>query len=86
MLPEQQVFNREQVARLDTEIKQLENNVRNAEERKTYLEGQLATVSPDASYIGTGGGERVMMSPADRLKALEVILGRPAVEVFSRPS
>ena len=71
--PNNRSFNREQVARLDTEIKQLENNVRNAEERKTYLEGQLATVSPDASYTGSGG-EKVMMSPADRLKALEVSL------------
>ncbi|MHB9073714.1 MAG: GumC family protein [Desulfobaccales bacterium] len=73
LLPEQQRFNQEQVARLDTELKQLENNIRNAEERKAYLEGQLATVSPDASYAGSGG-ERIMMSPADRLKALEVSL------------
>ena len=72
LLPEQQVFNQGQVARLDSEIKQMESNVRNAEERKTYLEGQLATVSPDASY-GGAGGERIM-SPADRLKALEVSL------------
>ena len=73
LLPEQQRFNQEQVARLDIEIKQLDNNIRNAEERKTYMEGQLATVSPDASFSGSGG-DRVMMSPADRLKALEVSL------------
>jgi succinoglycan biosynthesis transport protein ExoP len=73
LLPEQQLFNREQVARLDTEIKQLENNIRNAEERKAYVEGQLATVSPDASYTGASG-EKIMLSPADRLKALEVSL------------
>ncbi len=73
LLPEQQVFNREQVARLDTEIKQIENNIRSAEERKAYVEGQLATVSPDASYTGPAG-EKTMMSPADRLKALEVSL------------
>jgi uncharacterized protein involved in exopolysaccharide biosynthesis len=73
LLPEQQEFNRGQVARLDLELKQLENNVRTAEERKAYLEGQLATVSPDATYTGSGG-ERIMMSPADRLKALEVSL------------
>jgi polysaccharide biosynthesis transport protein len=73
LLPEQQVFNRDQAARLDLEVKQLENNVRNAEERKIYLEGQLATVSPDASYVGSGG-EKIMLSPVDRLKALEVSL------------
>jgi succinoglycan biosynthesis transport protein ExoP len=72
LLPEQQVFNREQAARLELEIKQMENNVRNAEERKAYLQGQLATVSPDASYGGPGG-ERVM-SPAERLKTLEITL------------
>lgn len=72
LLPEQQVFNREQVARMDLEVKQLENNVRNAEERKTYLEGQLATVSPDATFTGVPGEKS--MSPADRLKFLEVAL------------
>jgi succinoglycan biosynthesis transport protein ExoP len=72
LLPEQQAFNRSQVERMDTEIKQLENNIRNAEERRIYIEGQLATVNPDASYSGPGG-DRVM-SPGDRLKALEVFL------------
>jgi succinoglycan biosynthesis transport protein ExoP len=72
LLPEQQRFNQEQVARMDLEIKQLDNNIRNAEERKTYLEGQLATVSPDATYTG-GSGER-LLSPTERLKALEVAL------------
>jgi polysaccharide biosynthesis transport protein len=67
LLPEQQLFNREQVARLEMELKQLEGNIRNAEERKTYLEGQLATVDPNAP----SGGERVM-SPAERRKALEL--------------
>jgi uncharacterized protein involved in exopolysaccharide biosynthesis len=70
LLPEQQRFNQEQTARLDLELKQLENNIRTAEERKTYLEGQLATVSPDASFTGAPGEK--ILSPADRLKALEV--------------
>jgi len=73
LLPEQQRFNQEQVGRLDLELKQLENNARNAEERKAYLEGQLATVSPDATFTGSAG-ERIVMSPTDRLKALEVSL------------
>jgi protein tyrosine kinase modulator len=72
LLPEQQNFNRNQVEHLDTEIKQLENNIRNADERRAYIEGQLATVSPDTFFSGSGG-ERVL-SPADRLKALEVLL------------
>jgi polysaccharide biosynthesis transport protein len=73
LLPEQQPFNREQVARLELEIKQLENNIRTTEERKTYIEGQLATVAPDNTYT-SGSGEKIMLSPSDRLKALEVSL------------
>ena len=72
LLPEQQAFNREQAARLEMEIKQLDNNIRQVEERKIYLEGQIATVSPDTSFTGTPGEK--IMSPADRLKALELSL------------
>jgi polysaccharide biosynthesis transport protein len=72
LLPEQQPFNREQAARLEMEIKQQDNNIRQAEERKIYLEGQIATVSPDTSFTGSPG-ERVI-SPADRLKGLELAL------------
>jgi polysaccharide biosynthesis transport protein len=72
LLPEQQTFNREQAARLEMDIKQLDSSVRNVEERKIYLEGQLVTVKPDTPLIGATG-ERVM-APADRLKALEVAL------------
>lgn len=72
LLPDQQSFNRSQMERLEMEIKQLDNNIRNAEERKIYLEGQIATVSPDTSFTGAPG-ERIM-SPADRLKTLELSL------------
>jgi succinoglycan biosynthesis transport protein ExoP len=72
LLPEQQNFNREQVARLELDIKQLDSSIRSTEERKIYIEGQLATVKPDSPLIGATG-ERVM-APADRLKALEVSL------------
>ena len=72
LLPEQQEFNRQQAARLEMDIKQLDTAVRSAEERKIYIEGQLATVKPDTPLIGSTG-ERVM-APEDRLKALEVAL------------
>jgi len=72
LLPEQHPFNREQATRLEMEIKQLDNTIRSAEERKIYLEGQIATVNPDTSFTGAPG-ERVM-SPADRLKGLELSL------------
>ena len=72
LLPEQQEFNRQQAARLEMDIKQLDASMRSAEDRKIYIEGQLATVKPDTPLIGATG-ERVM-APADRLKALEVAL------------
>jgi polysaccharide biosynthesis transport protein len=71
LLPEQQLFNRSEAARLEMEIKQMDNNIRTAEERKTYLEGQLATVNPDTTF--TGSGDKVM-SPEARLKMLEINL------------
>ncbi len=72
LLPEQQEFNRQQTARLDMENKQLDASIRNAEERKIFLQGQLATVEPKTPLIGATG-ERVL-APADRLKALELNL------------
>jgi succinoglycan biosynthesis transport protein ExoP len=69
LLPEQQDFNRQQAARLDMENKQIENNIRSHEESKTYLQGQIATVSP----IGSSGSSAAL-SPADRLKALQLKL------------
>jgi succinoglycan biosynthesis transport protein ExoP len=71
LLPEQQAFNRQQETRLELEIKQLDNNIRQVEERKIYMEGQIATVNPDTSF--SGSGEKIM-SPADRLKGLELYL------------
>jgi uncharacterized protein involved in exopolysaccharide biosynthesis len=72
LLPEQQEFNRQQAARLEMDIKQLDSAMRSAEDRKIYIEGQLATVKPDTPLIGATG-ERVM-APADRLKVLEVAM------------
>jgi succinoglycan biosynthesis transport protein ExoP len=72
ILPELQQFNLSQAERLEKEIDQLNVQIRAAEERKIYLEGQLATVKPDSPLISSTG-ERVM-DPYSRLKALEVVL------------
>jgi len=72
LLPEQQEFNRQQAARLEMDSKQLDAAIRSAEDRRIYIEGQLATVKPDTPLIGATG-ERVM-APADRLKTLEVAM------------
>ena len=71
-LPELQQFNLSQAERLEGEIKHLDSAMRSAEDRKIYLEGQLATVKPDTPIIG-GTGERVM-DPYSRLRASEVVL------------
>lgn len=72
ILPELQQFNLSQAERLEKEIDQLTVQIRAAEERKIYLEGQLATVKPDTPLI-SATGERVM-DPHSRLKVLEVAL------------
>jgi polysaccharide biosynthesis transport protein len=72
LLPEQQEFNRQQAARLEMDSKQLDASIRSVEDRRIYIEGQLATVKPDMPRIGATG-ERVM-APADRLKTLEVAM------------
>jgi uncharacterized protein involved in exopolysaccharide biosynthesis len=72
VLPELYQFNLSQADRLENDIKQLDTSIRNAEERKIYLEGQLATVKPDTPIISSTG-ERVM-DPQSRLRALEVVL------------
>jgi polysaccharide biosynthesis transport protein len=71
-LPELAQFNLGQAERLENEIKQLDNNIRNAEDRKIYLEGQLITVQPDTPLI-SGTGERIL-DPKSRLQVLEVVL------------
>jgi len=70
--PELMQFNLSQAERLDQEIKQIDNHIKTAEDRRLYLEGQLATVKPDSPVTGAGG-ERVM-DPQARLRALQVSL------------
>jgi polysaccharide biosynthesis transport protein len=72
ILPELQQFNRAQAERLEKEIDQATVQIRAAEDRRIYLEGQLATVNPDTPLI-SATGERVM-DPHSRIKALEVAL------------
>jgi len=72
VLPELQQFNLGQAERLENEIKQVDNSIRGAEDRRFYLEGQLASVKPDSPII-SGTGERVL-DPQSRLHFLEVLL------------
>ena len=70
--PELYQFNLTQADRLESEIQQLDNSIRAAEDRRIYIEAQLATVKPDTPMISPTG-ERVM-DPQARYKALEVAL------------
>ncbi len=69
ILPELQQFNLQQAERLDTEIKQVDNQIKAAEDRKIYLQGQLATVEPDLII-----GSDKLPDPKTRLKQLKVVL------------
>ena len=70
--PELQQYNLNQAEHLELEIKQVENQITTAEDRRIYLEGQLATVQPDNPIMGASG-ERVM-DPQSRLRVLRVAL------------
>ena len=69
--PELQGFNQAQAVRLDQETKQIDNQIRADEDRRVYLEGQLATVKPEAPV--TSSGERVT-DPQTRLRTLQIQL------------
>jgi uncharacterized protein involved in exopolysaccharide biosynthesis len=72
LLPELHQFNQAQADRLEREIDQIKVQTQAAEDRRIYLQGQLATVKPDTPIISSTG-ERVL-DPNARLHLLEVIL------------
>jgi polysaccharide biosynthesis transport protein len=66
ILPELQQFNRAQAENLEKTIEQLKVQMQTVEERKIYLEGQMANVSPDSPIKEA--------SPQTRLRQLQVAL------------
>jgi succinoglycan biosynthesis transport protein ExoP len=68
LLPELYQFNMSQAERLENQIKQLDSNIQAAEDRRIYLEGQLATVNPNTPATQT------TLTPQTRLRSLEVAL------------
>jgi protein tyrosine kinase modulator len=72
LLPELVQFNQSQADRLQRDIDQTNVQIQAAEDRKIYLEGQLATVKPDTPMISSTG-ERVL-DPESRLRELQVKL------------
>jgi len=69
IMPELYQYNMSQAERLEREIEQLNIQIRSAEERKIYLEGQLATVKTDIAIVGDK-----VTDPHSRLKALQILL------------
>ena len=68
-LPELVQLNMQLRDRADNEIKELDRQVGALEERKFYLEGQLAQIKPNSPLI-SAGGERILDS-GERLKTLQ---------------
>jgi len=69
-LPELKGHNLAQAERLENEIKILDNQIRAANDRRAYLEGQIATVNPDLPLAG----QEAVMDPRARLYMLQVDL------------
>jgi uncharacterized protein involved in exopolysaccharide biosynthesis len=73
-LPENSRMNWEAIARLERERDRIEMEIDSATERKIYLEGQLAKVEPHKPVVLSLDGNRMALSPEDRLKSLKMSL------------
>lgn len=67
-LPEMIQLNIQLMNQVDRDLMDADRGAQSLEERKIYLEGQLATLKPNTPII-TAGGERIL-DPEERLKAL----------------
>jgi uncharacterized protein involved in exopolysaccharide biosynthesis len=73
-LPDQALLNNELLLRTQEETGEVDTQLRTLEQQSTYLEAQLAQLSP-SSQVYTSTGERVL-SPSDRLKFLRTEYAR----------
>ena len=73
-LPELAQLNQTLLGRADDEVREVETRMRSLDQQITYLDAQLAQLSP-SSQVYTATGERVL-SPADRLKFLRTEYAR----------
>ncbi|MBN2515702.1 MAG: hypothetical protein JXC33_06675 [Deltaproteobacteria bacterium] len=74
-LPEYNNINVSALEQLSRDLDQADMQIRSLRERKVYLEGQLATMSP-STYAGEGGGGggEFRAAPEERLNALRLQL------------
>jgi polysaccharide biosynthesis transport protein len=73
-LPDQSVVNTQLLTRTEEDLRDVDMQLRADDQQGTYLEAQLAQISP-SSQVYTSTGERVL-SPADRLKYLRTEYAR----------
>ena len=67
-LPELMTLNQQLMNQAERELMDVDQQIRNLEERKTYLEGELATIKPNTPILSVTG-ERILDS-VERLRAL----------------
>jgi succinoglycan biosynthesis transport protein ExoP len=66
-LPEQKPLIHQQAERAETEIREIDLQIRNLQERNTLIDSQLMQISPESPVLSSG--ERVS-TPSERLKTL----------------
>lgn len=71
-LPEHNIVNLQGYERLERELDRIDTNINALEERRVYLQGQLAQVEPLTPVMIEG--EKTMMNPKERLKRLRLEL------------
>lgn len=67
-LPEQVAINQEAMYRVELQLLELRHQIQSQEERKVYLQSQLAQVSP---YVSITLDDGTVLRPEERLKKLE---------------
>jgi uncharacterized protein involved in exopolysaccharide biosynthesis len=68
-LPDLKDFNMQQMSRAETELRDLQNEIRSLEERKVYIESQLSQVQPSGPAYSADG--QPVLNTAARLKSLK---------------
>ena len=83
-LPELSQLNMQLMERTERELGEVERQLGSLEERRIYLESELAQLAPSSTLYGADGAR--ILSPADRLKSLEAqFVGLQAVYSADHP-
>lgn len=68
-LPELREFNMQQIGRAETELRDIQTEIRSLEERKVYLEAQLTQVQPSGPVFSSDGQQ--VLNKEARLKSMK---------------